>query len=149
MVRSLAAVLVASGLLQACSGMVVNETSLGMLSPDYRTISATYLRRTLINPYAVVEAEIGRPMPGSLAIDGAAMRGWVICYRANIRDDIGAYTGVRTNALLLVGRQIAGMTTDPDPASDEANCGEALYEPFREIEAMRAEAAVSLNPGGF
>jgi hypothetical protein len=148
MVRSVVAVLLASGLLPACSSLVVNETSLEMLSPDYRTISAAYLRRTLINPYAVVEAEIARPTPGSLAIDGTPMRGWVICYRANTRDDIGAYTGIRTNALLLVGREIAG-TTEPDPASDDANCGEALYEPFREIEAMHAEAAVSLNPGGF
>src|SRR5690349_229557 len=67
-------------------------------APDptkYRMAVRDYLRTSLFDPYSVRDAQIGKPSPGSIHIEGTLRHeaGWIVCVRANAKNRMGAYTG--------------------------------------------------------
>ena len=106
---------------------------------NYRQIAADHLRRTLFDPYSVRDAEIARPKPGQVYVDGMHHEeGWAVCWRANAKNRLGAYTGVKESIVVIRGdRVVASTSPDPGHYDLRTNCADARYEPFKEIEQAR------------
>jgi len=133
---------VAAGLLSGCVTDEVSPADAGP-PPDpskYRLAVRDYLRTTLIDPYSVRDAQIGKPAPGQIHIEGTLRHeaGWVVCVRANAKNRMGGYMGQRETMVLLRGNNaIASASPPPGSYHFRTNCASPEYEPFPEIEATR------------
>lgn len=111
-----------------------NESASAPFPPAYRETARAYLRSTLFDPYSVRDAQIAAPkLKGSFVLTDPS-EGWTVCVRANAKNRMGAYTGLRETVLLFRGDKVASSTEGPAPYY----CGEAQYEPFPELEERAA-----------
>jgi hypothetical protein len=55
--------------------------------------------------------------------------------RANAKNRMGAYTGIKDTVLLMRdGRVVASLSDTPDHYDIRTNSGDAKYEPFPEVQ---------------
>ncbi len=92
------------------------------------------------------DAQIAAPKMGELYIEGTLgihETGWVVCFRANSKNRMGAYTGLRDTALLIRGDRVLVTRTNDDGADFSLNklCRDEKYEPFPEIEEKPRQPA--------
>lgn len=103
---------------------------------EYRQMTREYLRRTLLDPYSIRDAEIATPevRHSFYLIDPSP--GWTICVRYNAKNRMGAYAGLTENALLVRGGRISISLNEITTPTREAPgiCGEAKYGPFPEMD---------------
>ena len=130
-------------LLGGCLTIDVSPESAGP-PPDltkYRLVVRDYLRTSFIDPYSVRDAQIAKPKPGLVYIEGTIRHepGWVVCVRANAKNRMGAYIGIRDTMVLLRGDRAVASFSSPDPGHYELRtvCGSEQYEPFPEFEVGR------------
>ncbi|MEX2552592.1 MAG: hypothetical protein WD627_06290 [Actinomycetota bacterium] len=121
-------------LLLGCSS--VNEAVVGNPTEpapvDYRSIALAGLKTTLFDPYSVRDAQISQPQwLGSWNLGEG--NGWVVCFRGNAKNRMGAYTGIKDTAILIRGNKVLATNSDLPPNS--YYCGSAVFGPFPEIEA--------------
>lgn len=147
--RALAAILVAAGV-SACTSNKsvngVNESGIGPYPTDYRAITRDYLRKTLFDPYTVRDAQISRPKQGNLYIEGTLgvhESGWLVCFRSNSKNRMGAYTGLSDMAMVIRDGRVLTSASDPTHSNYpiKKDCDDERYEPFPEIEQARQPQA--------
>ena len=115
------------------------EAEVGPYPNRYREIAAEYLRKTLFDPYTVRDAQISRPKMGRLFVEGSLGRyepGWLLCFRANAKNRMGAYTGVSDTALVIRDERVLASLSDPSHSHYlvKRTCDAEPYESFPEIE---------------
>jgi hypothetical protein len=104
---------------------------------NYRPAVAEYIRKTFFDPYSIRDAGIAPPRPG-WAFGGNSMgaykTGWAICVRANAKNRMGAYSGVKENIYIFQDGRVVASGQDLDTSAAGTGCEGAQYEPFPEIE---------------
>jgi hypothetical protein len=127
-----AAVIVCGGLMAGCAGtqQVVptgDVVAVEPLPPSYRQVIIAKVKETFFDPYSIRDAGISQPIRGQSALGATA----TVCVRANAKNRMGGYTGIKASSytfragnLVLVDTDYAAMT-----------CNAAVYEPFPEIDA--------------
>ena len=118
------------------------ESGIGPYPTEYRAIVRDYLRKALFDPYTVRDAQISKPKQGDLYIEGTLgvhKAGWLVCFRSNSKNRIGAYTGQSDMAILIRDGRALTSTSDPTHSNYmiKKDCADERYEPFPEIEQSR------------
>jgi hypothetical protein len=123
-------------MLCGCATAPPEGTSAGASPPEnYRAVAAEHVKSAFVDPYSIRDAEIAPPKLAagpSLNNDGGFYTPWLVCVRANAKNRMGAYAGRQVTALAMSGNKVVN-------SYDEAHfsrqvCGDAVYEPFPEIE---------------
>jgi hypothetical protein len=104
---------------------------------NYRDIVARHVRENFFDPYSIRDASIAPPKPGELSrTDAIAVeRGWIVCVRANAKNRMGGYIGLKTSANLVRGGIVQTSHSGEQHYEVRTNCAGAVYEPFREIDS--------------
>lgn len=118
-----------------CASTPQPTAETGPFPASYREMAKVYLRKVLFDPYSVRDAEIAEPevKQSIYLIDPAP--GWTICVRLNAKNRMGAYTGLKEDALLVRGDRVAislNELTQPTPTI--GICRNAKWEPFPELQ---------------
>jgi hypothetical protein len=121
---------------------VPGESGIGQRPLEYRAIVRDYLRKTLFDPYTVRDAQISRPKPGDLYLEGTLgihEPGWLVCFRSNAKNRMGAYTGLSDMALIIRDGRVLASASDPTHSNYmiKKDCSQEKYEPFPEIDQLR------------
>jgi hypothetical protein len=135
----LCALLALAGCSASGSGFVTGSIEAAGPQPEtYRQIVLDNLKQTLFDPYSVRDAQISRPRPGSAHLKGgfSHAEGWAVCVRANAKNRMGGYTGVRDTLLILRNGSVVAVQDDSTHYDVRTNCGGATYDPFPELEAL-------------
>lgn len=103
------------------------------LPANYRTVILDRVRTEFVDPYSLRDAAISQPMPGTALLGSVTS----ICVRANAKNRLGAYTGLRATAYTFR----AGQLTVSDQQYSGMTCANAVYEPFPELEASSTQSA--------
>lgn len=122
-------------MLNGCATPTASES--GPYPTAYRAIAKNYVRQTFFDPYSIRDAEISQPKPGQMAIPGIIKveTGWIVCVRANAKNRMGAYTGIRDTVMVIRDGQVLGSLSDQPTHYDiRTNCRDIKYEPFSEIQ---------------
>lgn len=108
---------------------------------DYRQKVVARVRRTFFDPYTIRDASISQPLSASGVFDGVTFvphSGWMVCVRANAKNRMGAYIGLKETPVLFKEDAVADLDLSPH------HCAKAVYEPFPEIEeGYRAPVAAA------
>ncbi len=96
------------------------------LPDNYRQMVAAHVRETFFDPYSIRDASISSPVAG-VNIYGQTN---TVCVRANAKNRMGAYAGIRSTAVVFNADKI---TTSNQEYADMI-CGGGSYMPFPEIE---------------
>jgi hypothetical protein len=115
-----------------------DESEVGPYPAQYKIIIRDYLRKTLLDPYTVRDAQISRPQMGKLFIEGTLgvhESGWLVCFRSNAKNRMGAYTGISDTALLIRGDRVLASSSDPSHTNYPIKqiCDDEKYEAFPEM----------------
>jgi hypothetical protein len=125
-----------SAALEGCA-TAPSEANVGPYPAAYREIARDYVRATFLDPYSIRDARIAQPKMGAIIIEGTLRHdpGWTVCVRANAKNRMGAYTGIKDTVLLMRdGRVVASLSDTPDHYDIRTNCADAKYERFAEVE---------------
>lgn len=96
-----------------------------------------YVKSTFIDPYSIRDAQIAPPRPGQMNIPGTFRQesGWIVCMRANAKNRMGGYVGIRDTVLVIRdGRVLGAHSGEPIHYDIRTNCRDAKYERFAEVE---------------
>jgi hypothetical protein len=108
---------------------------------NYRQILAEHVRKSFFDPHSVRDAGIALPRPGwgfvGSGLSQSYKTGWAVCVRANAKNRMGAYTGIKENIYIVENGGVVASGQDLDTAEARAGCEGARYEPFPEIEERR------------
>jgi len=98
------------------------------LPNDYRAVVADHVRKNFFDPYSIRDAEI------SSTADTTSIFGPVtnLCVRANAKNRLGAYTGVKANIYVFQSGKILNVLEDQAFGS---SCANRSYTPFYEIDS--------------
>jgi hypothetical protein len=144
--RAMSVILVAAAGLSACATSQKEggsgESGIGLYPAEYRSIVRDYLRKTLFDPYTVRDAQISKPKQGTLYVEGTLGfhgSGWLVCFRSNSKNRMGAYTGLSDTAILIRDGRVLTSTSDPTHSNYpiKKDCDDERYEPFPEMEQTR------------
>lgn len=144
--RGIATILVATVALSGCAANLrdggPDESGIGPYPTEYRAVVRDYLRKTLFDPYTVQDAQISRPKQGDLYVEGTLgvhEAGWLVCFRSNSKNRVGAYTGLSDMAMVIRGGRVLTSTSDPTHSNYmiKKDCSDEKYEPFPEVEQAR------------
>ena len=105
--------------------------------PDYREIVARHIRENFFDPYSIRDARIAAPKAGQLSRSDAIAveQGWVVCVRANAKNRVGGYTGLKTSAYLIRGKSVITSHSGDQHYEVRTSCADVTYEDFKEIDA--------------
>ena len=94
------------------------ETNAGPYPAKYREITREHLRTSLFDPYSARDFQVAQPKIGQVHVVGTLTHetGWVVCYRGNAKNRMGAYTGA-TEAVLLI-RGDRAITSNSESGHD-------------------------------
>jgi hypothetical protein len=108
---------------------------MGAPPSNYRQIVVQHLRKSLLDPYNVKDAEIAPPKPGQIYIDGTLRHeaGWAVCWRAHTKNRVG-YREIKDNIVVIRDERVVGSTDAPKGDYDLRQCADVKYEPFPELE---------------
>jgi hypothetical protein len=126
-----------------------SEITLSEPAPtNYREIIAAHVRATYFDPYSVRDASIARPRGARVHVVGTFKHeeGWGVCVRANSKDRMGAYTGLKQTIYIINSGTVLAVQDDQEHFDVRTGCQGAVYEPFPEIELITpAQAARPSN----
>lgn len=97
-------------------------------SPDtVKQAVRAHVRSSFFDPYSVRDAQISQPTwRGALQLGSG--EGWTVCLRANAKNRMGGYTGLRDTALTIRGGKVVASLDDA-----QYFCREATYQPFPDL----------------
>jgi hypothetical protein len=103
---------------------------------NYRQIVAEHIRKSFFDPYSIRDASIAAPRPGWAFASrmGGYKTGWAVCARANAKNRMGAYAGIKETIYVIQEGQVVASGQDLDSADARSGCEGAQYERFPEIE---------------
>lgn len=133
--RSIVGLILTSGLLLAGCATTTPQAS-EPAPANYREIVARHIRDSFVDPYSVRDASIAPPKSGQLSRSDAIVveQGYIVCFRANAKNRVGGYTGMKTTAFLVRGGAVVTSHTGDDHYEVRTNCAGVAYESFREVE---------------
>lgn len=104
--RRLLAMVAICGLWLSGCASTPEAADAGPFPVKYREMAKDYLRKTLVDPYSVRDAEIAEPEVKSsfYLVDPAPA--WMICVRYNAKNRLGGYAGFTENVLLVRGDRV-------------------------------------------
>jgi hypothetical protein len=73
----------------------------GPFPENYRQISLQYLKKTLIDPASVRDAEIAKPVARYSWVMTDPSPGWVVNWRGNAKNRMGGYTGITESRIFI------------------------------------------------
>ena len=73
----------------------------GPYPDNYRQISLQHLKKTLIDPYSVRDAEIAAPMARYSWVMTDPSPGWVVNWRGNAKNRMAGYTGISESRIFI------------------------------------------------
>lgn len=91
---------------------------------NYRAAVAAHVKATFVDPYSIRDASISAPIAGTSLMGPV----WTVCMRANAKNRLGAYAGLKETSFTFRDGQI--MADDQYAA---ITCAAAAYEPFAEV----------------
>lgn len=103
---------------------------------NYRALAKEYLRTTLFDPYSVRDAQVASPQWGDSAYLLDPGPGWIICVRMNAKNRLGAYTGLKEDALLVRNGKVtisSNSIVDTPSIPKLYSCRNAQWESFPEL----------------
>lgn len=117
--------------LAACEVTPAEREASGPPPANFRELTLEHLRKSLFDPYSVRDAEIAHPTLKPSWVLGDPP-GWVVCWRGNAKNRMGGYTGISEARVLIRN----GRVVSSDDGYAPYYCGNAVYEPFPELEAI-------------
>lgn len=122
----------------AIAGCSASSADIGPAPTNYRQIAKDYVKASFFDPYSVRDAEIAPPkpmdspafIPTSIGIGGTFESAWVICMRANAKNRMGGYVGLRETAIVVKADRV--IHAYDEPMATSYICDGARYEPFPE-----------------
>lgn len=122
-------------------------TSTGSIAPpnssppnNYRAAIVTQIKQDFFDPYSIRDASISRPLYASMIFDGVTpipRRAWIVCLRANAKNRMGGYTGIKNSAFIFDGESIRDTLSGYDfQGQVDQHCKAATFQPFPEIEEL-------------
>lgn len=93
----------------------------------YREMIIAKAKESFVDPYSIRDASISTPIPGN-SVMGQVL---TVCVRANAKNRMGGYTGLKATSFVFRGGQITAI----DNEYADISCASAIYSPFPEIEA--------------
>lgn len=133
MKAALLGAMAAIALLSGCASMnkaIVGEPT-EPAPTNYRELVLETAKTTFYDPYSVRDAEISAPQwLGSVHLGEG--NGWQVCVRANAKNQMGAYVGLKETAFFFRGGKVISNATDL-PQGGGYLCQDALYAPFTEL----------------
>lgn len=121
----------------ALLGCVTSQPQVNEPAPaNYREIIARHVRESFLDPYSIRDASIAPPKPGQLSRSDAIAveQGWIVCFKANAKNRVGGYTGLKTTAYLIRGGIVITSHSGDDHYEVRTSCAGVAYESFREVE---------------
>lgn len=124
-----------SGLI-ALSGCTSEQTPL--VAPktaqpqNYKARIINHIKESFFDPYSIRDASISTPFAVNRIGHGEI---WFVCVRANAKNRMGAYTGLKPTAYWFKNGNIQ-LASPTASEYDEFNCAHAKYFPFPEIENL-------------
>ena len=124
--------------------MSADVSEVGRYPIDYKVVTRDYLHKTLVDPYSVRDAQISKPKMGKLFVEGTLgvqEPGWLVCFRSNAKNRMGAYTGISDMAIVIRGGVVRASLSDPSHSHYIVKmiCDNETYEPFSEMEQARQQ----------
>lgn len=126
---SIAAAVAICGALSGCVTEQQKAAVYGMQRPvtsAERAAIANYVRTSFFDPYSMRDIAISNVLSGDDPKRNA------VCIRANAKNRMGAYTGLRATGLVLSGATVENSWAD-DPACSDPRL---MYSPFPELERL-------------
>lgn len=128
------AALFLAGCQTAAQGPSATQKASSAPPQNYRQLAVDHVKKSFFDPYSIRDAEISGPKLAagpSLNSDGFNTP-WIVCIRANAKNQMGAYTGRKVTALAISD---AGVVNTWDEAKfSQTVCSDVAYERFPEIE---------------
>ena len=95
-------------------------------------ITREHLRTSLFDPYSARDFHVARPKIGQVLVEGTVTyeTGWVVCYRGNAKNRMGAYTGATEAVLLIRGDRAITSNSKPEHYEIRTYCKDVTYEPL-------------------
>jgi len=111
--------------LAGCAGMgsVADPNAVGPFPADYRAIVERQIRAEFFDPASLQDVWIAAPFQGRLFFAD----GWMVCFRANGKNRMGAYTGQQNYGYLI---RYGAVIQE----GDQANCPNVNYTEWTEME---------------
>ena len=108
------------------------ETNAGPYPAKYREITREHLRTSLFDPYSARDFHEAPPKIGQVLVAGTVTyeTGWVVCYRGNAKNRMGAYTGATEAVLLIRGDRAITSNSKPEHYEIRTYCKDVTYEPL-------------------
>lgn len=128
--------------------------NIGPRPTAYREIVRDYIRTSFVDPYSIRDAQITKPNKvGQLTKKGTLTyeTGWAVCVRANAKNRMGGYTGIKSTVFLIRDGRVVESGDDTPVALTEKgvltitpwhireHCEGAEFEPFPEIEEQQRQ----------
>lgn len=90
----------------ATAGCSVNSAESAGPRPDnWRAAVTDYIRSTWFDPYSMRDAQLAAPVTGAFNFQS----GWIVCFRANAKNRMGAYTGLKSYGFMLRDGRVVSM----------------------------------------
>ena len=102
-----------------------NQEQIGSFPTNYRALIRDHVKKAFYDPYSMRDVGIAAPQQGHVMFQ----QGWVVCFRANAKNRLGAYTGLKYTGYLVRNNEVLGG------AEDFADCEKLTYQPFPELES--------------
>jgi hypothetical protein len=117
--------------LAACATPPTSENA-GAPPANYREIARDYLRSNLLDPHSARDVQIAQPRIGQVYVEGTFRHenGWAVCYRANAKNRMGGYTGLKEAVMLIRDNRVVVSNETAMHYDIRTNCAEAKYEPI-------------------
>lgn len=86
-----------------------------------------HVRSSFFDPYSVRDAQLSAATwQGALQLGSG--EGWTVCLRANAKNRMGGYTGLRDTAMTIRGGKVVSSLDDA-----QYFCRDATYSPFPDL----------------
>lgn len=121
--------LVASAISGACvfSACVPakDPEKIGPYPGNYKAAVAADMKTRFFDPYSLRDVSIAEPREGHMLMQ----QGWIVCVRANGKNRMGAYVGMKDTAFLVNNGRVLGASDD-FPA-----CADLKFSPWPEMDS--------------
>lgn len=95
---------------------------------NYKDIIIQDIKTSYFDPYSIRSAEITAPFLQNHSILGHF---WAVCVRANGKNRMGAYVGIKTEAYVFRHGKLLQKSTHP-----EDYCTNAQFQPFTGLDSI-------------
>ena len=119
-----------SGIYLAACATTPTPENAGPAPTNYRELVREFLRTRLLDAESARDVQIAPPRIGQVYVEGTFQHanGWAVCYRANAKNRMGAYTGLKDAVLLIHENRVVTANEDAGHYDIRTNCANAKYE---------------------